>query len=202
MGAKEVSDIVGKTDYDFSPDFLANAFVKDDQHVFERGEGIYNKVELVPVENSLDWLTTTKIPIYSRDESIIGLAGVVRRTQDSDPLCRVNPVVHRIVDYIGENHPGKISVADMATQTGISESTVERLFRKTFGISPMRYVKKVRLHAACKALRTTQTAAAVIALECGFNDPTCMSRAFREELKISPREYRARFRKAAGSRSK
>lgn len=194
MGAESVSAILGKTDYDFTADFLANAFVKDDDHVLRTGKSILNKVELVPVQSSLDWLTTSKIPVYGRDGTVIGLAGVVRRTEDSDPLYRANPVVHRIVDYIGQNHGQKVSVREMASQTGISESTVERLFRKTFGISPMRYVKKVRLHAACTALRASSRSVAQIAYESGFNDPSGMSRAFREELKISPRQYRARFK--------
>jgi AraC-like DNA-binding protein len=193
IGAGGIAEILGKTDHDFIPDFIANAFVKDDLTVIKSGVAILQKVELVPTRNSLDWLTTSKVPLYSRDGSIIGLAGVIRQTEDSDEIYRENPVVHRIVDFLGENFPSKITVMDMASHAGISASTVERLFRSTFGISPLKYLKKVRLHCACKMLRTTRKTLVTIARECGFNDPTGMSRDFRLELKINPRSYRNSF---------
>jgi len=193
MGVQHVSEILGKTDHDFTPHFIADAFVKDDQLVLKTGQPILQKVELVPAQNSLDWLTTTKIPLYGNSGKIIGLAGVIRKTEDSDELYRENPVVHRIVDYIGTCYAQKISVKEMGSHAGISASTVERLFRSTFGISPLKYVKKVRLHAACKMLRITKKSLAIIAKECGFTDPTSMSRDFRQELKINPRSYRKSF---------
>ena len=193
MGAANVSELIGKTDHDFTPDFIADAFVKDDQFVLRTGRSIIQKVELVPAQNSLDWLTTTKIPLYGNSGKIIGLAGVIRKTEDSDELYRENPVVHRIVDHIGSFYSQKISVQEMASHAAISPSTVERLFRSTFGISPLKYVKKVRLHAACKKLRTTTKSLSTIASECGFTDPTSMSRDFRSELKINPRAYRNSF---------
>ena len=92
-------------------------------------------------------------------------------------------------DFIADDY----TVADMAAHAGISPSTVERLFRSTFGISPLKYLKKVRLHCACKMLRTTKKTLSSIARECGFTDPTGMSRNFRTELKINPRSYRNSF---------
>lgn len=204
IGAGSVAEIIGKTDHDFIPDFIANAFVKDDLSVLKTGVPILQKVELVPSRSSLDWLTTSKVPLYGRDGGIIGLAGVIRQTEDSDEIYRENPVVHRIVDFLGEHYPSKITVADMASHAGISASTVERLFRSTFGISPLKYLKKVRLHCACKMLRTTRKTLETIARECGFTDPTGMSRDFRLELKINPRSYRNSFgsKKPAAPRGK
>jgi AraC-like DNA-binding protein len=193
IGAGCAADLLGKRDHDFIPDFIAKAFVKDDLSIFKSGVPIVDKVELVPARNSLDWLTTSKIPLYGRDGGIIGLVGAIRKTEDSDEIYRDHPVVHRIVDFLSENYPQKIGVSDMASLAGISASTVERLFRRTFRISPLKYLKKVRLHCACKMLRNSHKTLTVIARECGFNDPTGMSRDFRTELKISPRSYRKSF---------
>ncbi len=195
MGADSVSSLLGKTDHDFTPRFIADAFVKDDLSVLRTGMPILQKVELVPAQNSLDWLTTTKIPLYGISGKIIGLAGIIRKTEDSDELYRENPVIHRIVEQIGANYSRKISVCEMAAHAGISSSTVERLFRNTFGISPLKYVKKVRMHAACSMLRNSKKSLATIARECGFTDPTSMSRDFRLELKINPSSYRNSFGK-------
>jgi AraC-like DNA-binding protein len=194
LGEESIQALLGKTDYDFSPDFLADAFLADDRQVMESGEPVLNRIELVPTQDgSLDWLSTTKIPLYSREGDIIGLAGVTRRIRDSDAVYAEHPEMHRIVDYVREHYREKISVGDMARCGGISVSSQERLFRKTFGLTPRMYVRKTRLNAACKLLREGEASLADIAVQCGFNDQNSMTRAFRLELKITPLRYRRRF---------
>ena len=59
------------------------------------------------------------------------------------------------------------------------------------------YLRRTRLNAACKMLRETAVGLAEIAVQCGFNDQTNMTRAFRQELKITPLKYRRSFSEAA-----
>ncbi|MGJ8639407.1 MAG: helix-turn-helix domain-containing protein [Opitutaceae bacterium] len=197
MGVGSVEALIGKTDYDYSPDFLADAFYEDDQSVMAGGKEIHDKVELVPAaDGSLDWLTTTKVPLYAHDGAVVGLAGVARIIRDDDAVYADHPEMYRIVDYVRVNYREKMSVADMASVGGISVSSQERLFRKTFGLTPLMYLRKTRLNAACAMLRDTSTDLAEIAVNCGLTDQTNMTRAFRLELKITPLKYRRRFREA------
>lgn len=193
LGLASVGQILGRTDYDFSADFLAEAFFTDDQRVMSTGQTMLRKVELVPSEDSLDWLSTTKIPLYDHEGDVIGLAGVCRVIQDSDELYRNHPEMRRIIEFISENFRKKITVADMGREAGISVSSVERLFRGTFGVTPLMYLHKTRLNAACWLLRQRDANLATIATDCGFHDQTGMTRAFRQELKITPLKYRNRF---------
>ena len=194
LGEAQVAAMIGKTDYDYSPDFLADAFYRDDQQVMASGESIFNQVELVPsAEGSLDWLCTSKIPLRNTDGEVVGLAGVSRIIYDSDAVYADHPEMRRIVDYVQANYRNKVSVTDMAQVAGISVSSQERLFRKTFGLTPLMYLRKTRLNAACKLLRETDEGLLPIAVQCGFNDQTSMTRAFRLELKITPLRYRRRF---------
>ncbi len=194
MGAPSVEDLKGKTDFDFSPDFLAKAFQKDDIKVFESGESIYDKVELVPsTSGALDWLCTTKVPVIGDDGKVDGLLGVARLIQDSDTVYVNQPEMKVIVAYLRENFSDKVTMSEVAKVAGISVSKQERLFKKVFGITPLMYLHKIRLTAACARLRDTQDDLADIAVECGFNDQTNMTRAFRLELKITPLKYRKRF---------
>lgn len=194
MGISHIDELLGRTDHDFSADFLADAFHADDRRVMESGSPVVNQVELVPTGDSLDWLTTTKIPLYDTRGKIVGLAGITRLTQDSDTLYHNHPEMHRIVDYIRGNYRKRIRAADLAQVAGISVSSVERLFRKTFGMPPNRYLKWTMLNAACQALRDTDQPLGQIARECGFGDQTSMTRDFRGELNLTPRKYRLRFR--------
>lgn len=202
LGEDSVLPMIGKTDYDYSPDFLADTFYADDQSVMNTGVAIFNKTELVPsADGSLDWLCTTKIPLKGKDGSIVGLAGVARIIRESDALYADHPEMRAIVDYVREHYRDKVTVADLARAGGISVSSQERLFKKTFGLTPMMYLRKTRLNAACKLLRDTKVSLAAIAQKCGFNDQTSMTRAFRLELKITPLKYRRKFTLVQRNRS-
>ena len=203
LGESSIEAMVGKTDYDYSPDFLADGFYADDMYVIQTGKAIYNKIELVPsADGSLDWLCTTKIPLYDQADEVVGLAGFARIIQDSDAVYVDHPEMHLIVDFVREHYREKISVADVARAGGISVSSQERLFKKTFGLTPLMYLRKTRLNAACKLLRETKVSLAEIAVQCGFNDQTNMTRAFRLELKITPLRYRRSFSEAPSKRNR
>ncbi|MEX0321317.1 MAG: helix-turn-helix domain-containing protein [Puniceicoccaceae bacterium] len=194
LGESSVNDIIGKTDFDYSAGFLAEAFVADDRKVMETGIPILNKVELVPNESSLDWLKTSKTPLYGNNGGIIGLAGITCSISDSESLYHDHPEMLKIVNYVRRQFRNRITISDMAEAASISASTVERLFRRTFGITPFMFLLRTRLNAACEMLRLDSESLSEIAQVCGFNDQTSMTRAFRTELKITPLRYRHWYR--------
>ena len=201
LGAESIGQVIGKTDHDFSPKFLADAFRADDQSVIKTGKPLLNKVELVPAaDGSLDWLCTTKIPLWGREGVVIGLAGVARVIRDSDALYADLPEMHGIVEFVKAQYRENITVADMAKAGGVSQSTQEKLFRETFGLTPLMYLRRTRLNAACRLLHSSDMEISKVALECGFNDQTNMTRAFRLELKITPLKYRKQFTQAVRRR--
>lgn len=201
LGESSIEVMLGKTDYDYSPDFLADGFFADDQRVIRTGEAIVNKIELVPsADGSLDWLCTTKIPLFDTQGGVVGLAGVARMIRDQDAVYAEHSEMHRIVNHVRRHYCKKISIADLAAVGGISVSSQERLFKKTFGLTPLMYLRKTRLNAACQLLRSTEVGLSDIAVQCGFNDQTNMTRAFRLELKITPLKYRRSFSDATTRR--
>ena len=203
LGESSIEVMLGKTDYDYSPDFLADAFFADDQRVMQTAEAIYNKIELVPsADGSLDWLFTTKIPLFNTQGEVVGLAGVARIIRDHEGVYAEHPEMHRIVNHVRQHYRDKLSIADLATIGGISVSSQERLFKKTFGLTPLMYLRRTRLNAACKLLRSSAVGLSDISVQCGFNDQTNMTRAFRQELKITPLKYRRKFSVKSASHNK
>lgn len=194
LGATSIRDIEGLTDTAFTADFLAEAFRADDRLVLEKGRTIRDKVELVPTPDTLEWRRTTKIPLHDHEGRIIGLAGTTRAINDSDEAYRDHPEMRAIVAYIQSHFQEGVTKAAMARSARVSLSTVERLFRKTFGITPGQYARKIRLNAACQMLRTTSIPLQKIAAACGFFDQTSMTHAFRSEINITPARYRDHFR--------
>ena len=194
MGEPTINSLIGKTDYDYSPKFLADVFFKDEKQVMETGEAMLNKIELVPAANgTLDWLRTSKIPLFGMSGEVVGSAGITRIVRDTESVYADHPEMRDVVRYLLANYNKKILASDMAAVVGISVSSLERLFRKTFGFTPLMYLRRVRLNAACRLLRDTSLELSKIAVRCGFNDQTNMTRAFRLELNITPMRYRRSF---------
>jgi AraC-like DNA-binding protein len=201
MGETSVQALIGKTDYDYSPDFLADIFFGDDQAVMRTGQPMYDKIELVPsADGSLDWLCTSKVPLFDECGAVVGLAGITRVIRGSDAVFSEHPEMRVIIDYVRQHYRVKIVVADLANVAGISVSSQERLFKKTFGLTPVMYIRRTRLNAACRLLRESKLSLSDIAIQCGFNDQTNMTRAFRLELNITPLKYRRNFSQASPPR--
>jgi PAS domain S-box-containing protein len=87
--AKTPEELLGKTDFDFYPPELANAFYEDEQNVMRSGQPLYNREETgIDGEGNEVYILTTKVPIRDSEGQIIGIAGVgrdisVRKTMEN-----------------------------------------------------------------------------------------------------------------------
>jgi len=66
-----------------------------------------------------------------------------------------------------------------------------QVFRKTFGVPPMRYLEQQRLRRAKELIAGTDRTMTEIAFEVGYSDPYYFSRAFRRLTGMPPSVYRA-----------
>jgi len=71
--------MIGKTDFDFTPQELAKQAFSDDSLVIETGKSIINKLEkIIHSDTTEHWLSTTKVPWQDREGKTIGLIGISR----------------------------------------------------------------------------------------------------------------------------
>ena len=92
-----------------------------------------------------------------------------------------------------EQISGEHSVEAMAARAHMSPRHFARAFRAETGITPARYVERVRLEAARRQLEDGADPIATVATDCGFGTPETMRRAFLRALEVGPAEYRRRF---------
>jgi AraC-like DNA-binding protein len=71
-----------------------------------------------------------------------------------------------------------------------SLSTFKREFRKHYGVSPGRWLLDRRLEHSASLLLTTEMSVTEVMLECGFEDLSHFSRAFKEKFGQAPSAYR------------
>ena len=77
----------------------------------------------------------------------------------------------------------------IATQLGISEVYLRKLFSAHYGISPKQYILNLRLNLAKRLLANTANAITDIAEECGFSSVYHFCRIFKEKTGQAPKEY-------------
>lgn len=190
---KELSDLVGKTDFDLSPFYIAEQFARDDQEVL-KGKVVENRIELVSsLDQTINWCITNKRPITSSSSQIIGTLGITRRLNNQEnpeiPIARLS----EIVKYIHENIHKPISIARMADLMNCSISTLERTFKKLLQTSPMEFTRKIKMQYACKALINTNSLISELAFSLGYADESHFIREFKKYMKITPFQYRKQY---------
>jgi PAS domain S-box-containing protein len=180
FGFERPNDLAGRTDFDFAPQPLAREYVDDDGYVLSSGKSIRDKMELVRErDGSLTWYSTSKVP----------LRGPGGAESGEGPGRGLDRAVRHIESHYGED----LRVGFLADLAGMSVDTFERKFRKAFRETPLRYLNRIRMRAACGLLMHTEMAIAEVARQSGFSDPSYFSRRFRAHLRINPADYRRRF---------
>ena len=102
-----------------------------------------------------------------------------------------DPLAERARRYIKLHYEESISTASLAGELRCHPDYLGRLYRKNFGISVTDEINRVRVAAACRALRETGKSVKEIAFEAGFNDLAYFRRRFFRECGLSPARYRA-----------
>ena len=190
------SEMIGKTDHDIFAPERADAYVADDQQVLSTGEKIIDRVEMAPdPKNSINWFVTTKIPLYSHDHEIIGLACIARNMTDAYETLRPYTEMNEVLEFVRENYAHVIKLEDLAKVASLSPSHFDRRFKKLFDITPARHILNVRIGAACNLLNSTNDTIASIALETGFYDHSHFARGFKKVMGSSAGAYRSEGRK-------
>lgn len=185
------SDVIGRTDEEFFPEAMVRDFNKDDQEVIQKKKKIIGKVEKLSSEGGLsEWHVTTKIPVLNAEGEVIGTAGLTYNlSRDEDKLERQNNI-SEVLHFIAINFSNKIEVKELADMMQMSVGRFERHFKKTFGITPIKYLIQVRNEAGKKQLLESDDSVAKIADDVGYCNTGAFSLAFKKQFTVSPQMYR------------
>jgi AraC family transcriptional regulator len=100
--------------------------------------------------------------------------------------------LERVIDYMKANLTQDLSIWDLATLTGMSESHFSRSFKRSVGIAPYRYLMQQRVGRAKQLLEKQSIAISIIALDCGFANQTHLTKVFRQMTGMTPKAYQTR----------
>jgi AraC family transcriptional regulator len=98
-------------------------------------------------------------------------------------------VLRRVRAYIDAHLGERISLKDLARQAGVSRFHFARQFRLTTGVSPMAYLRRVRIEHSLRMLLSGDSTIAEVAARLGFADQSHFTRIFARMVGMSPKHF-------------
>ncbi|MCP4606145.1 MAG: AraC family transcriptional regulator [Proteobacteria bacterium] len=96
---------------------------------------------------------------------------------------------HRIVSlvrFLNEHYSEKLNIEDIARIAGMSTSALHHKFREVTSMSPLQYLKKIRLHHARTMLVDRGLSADEAGFQVGYTNPSQFSREFKRLFGLPP----------------
>lgn len=101
--------------------------------------------------------------------------------------------MQRVSEYVMAHYSRRITLNDIATETGMNRSAFCIWFKRYKGMSFSSFLTQYRLHTACELLRHSQKSVSEIGYIVGFNDIPHFIRIFSKEMGVSPGKYKKRL---------
>lgn len=156
-----------------------------DQALFDLARGLASESERGYPNGPLFWNATARALIDGL------LARHTARPEQRAKGTMSKDVFLRIRDYVEAHLDEPIDVGALADIAGRSPFHFTRVFARAVGVSPHRYVVRLRLERAVELMRDGRSGLAEIAACTGFADQSHLSRWVRRVYGVSPTELAA-----------
>ena len=92
--------------------------------------------------------------------------------------------------HLRNNFSAPLEISRLAARFGFSEGYYFRLFKRRTGLTPAKYLERLRLEHAMKLFRHSALNVKRVARLCGYADPLHFSRVFSRATGLSPRAFK------------
>ena len=121
----------------------------------------------------------------------------VQNLQKNENEVEVLKVPHNLkkaIWYIKQNYAKKISVKDLCTYCNISQSQLNRYFKRAFDTNCAQYIAELRVNRAKEIfLNSPEMPVKAVGSAVGFDDPHYFSRIFTRMTGETPTQYHYRI---------
>ncbi|MBO8415778.1 MAG: AraC family transcriptional regulator [Proteobacteria bacterium] len=94
--------------------------------------------------------------------------------------------IARAAAYLKDNYCKPVFVEDVAALVNMAPSTFFRHFKDLVGVTPMQYLKQIRLHNARTMLLHDEDSVSAVAYKVGYESPSQFSRDYKRLFGLSP----------------
>jgi transcriptional regulator GlxA family with amidase domain len=110
------------------------------------------------------------------------------------PAYTHHNIAEKLRSWMIEHLHEPLDIMRLADHINMSPRNFTRVFHKQTGISPAKYVEKLRVEVARQYLEDTSISLEQIAQKCGLGGLVSMRRIFLRHLMVTPSDYRRAFR--------
>lgn len=107
-----------------------------------------------------------------------------------DHLRSFDPLLRTLEEFVTANIDRQLSLNELARAVGTSSRTLARRVEAGIGMTPQRFVQRVRVAQATHLLETTRDSVEEVAARVGYADAAAFRRVFRKHAGESPRGQR------------
>lgn len=108
----------------------------------------------------------------------------------NDYISKYPQVVTDLLQEINSNYFKKLNIADISKNLNVSEQHLSRQFKCYIGLSPYKYLLKLRLNMATLLLKSTEKTISEISNEIGFSSESNFTNYFKTLYNTTPSDYR------------
>lgn len=109
----------------------------------------------------------------------------------------IDPIVAEMLETLPKRLDRPTTLRELAKEAGYTPQHLNRLFRRSLGVTPLQHLGRMRMERAASLLAEGTWTVAGVARRVGFEDPYYFSRSFKQHFGRGPSQYR----KAVGSDS-
>ena len=170
------------------------------RHAFGIGDDVIDQIGR-SILSELN-VETAASRVYVEAASLTLAARLLQKYCDSGACAPTESSAHsldhirlrRVLDYIAAKIGDDITLVNLAGIAGYSPFHFARKFTLAMGISPHRYISRIRLENAMAELAAGKLPLAEIALNAHFSSQASFTRAFHRGTGMTPQKYRRRRR--------
>ena len=126
--------------------------------------------------------------LFSMEETLYHVEAALARSKTLGN--ETQRIVRKAIAYLYEHYMESISLDDAARYVGMSKEYLARCFHQEMGVTLVTYLNRYRVKQAKAFLDEGERSLTEVALEIGFSSNTYFSRVFKQEVGMSPSEYK------------
>jgi len=104
-------------------------------------------------------------------------------------------LIAQIQFWLRTNLSSELSLAELAEQFGLSQRSFTRRFKMATGMRATEYWQQLRIETAKDLLASSNLSIQEISYHVGYQDQGHLTRLFKQNLALTPKDYRAMVRK-------
>ncbi|MCY1723012.1 AraC family transcriptional regulator [Prolixibacteraceae bacterium Z1-6] len=162
--------IIGDTLNEVSRIMLQLPYMKN----FERVIHFYSIMDIIGQSNAIELLTSEE---YLKK----------RFTTSSKRIAKIH-------SYLMNHYKEEIDLEKLSNLLNLAKGSLCRLFKTETGTTIFEYLNKIKVDYACNLLMDESLSIMDISFNSGFNNLSHFNKQFKKQTRLTPGEYRKRFR--------